>query len=350
VIEIPPTLATALSALAGRWPRRELAAAAARLSSAYRADGAPGRPLRELDAAAYAVYRMPATYAAVRAALAAAQRRDPAWRPRSVCDLGAGTGAVAWAVADAFGGGIASVSDDVEAGNDHGFSVVIDAVERDPAMARIGQQMSPATARVRWVVRDVTAPARPSAEPGGPGTGPDLAVLAYSLGELVAENRAAVVDGIAADADSVLIVEPGTPRGFATIVAAREALVRLGLHVLAPCPHSRPCPVEAPDWCHFAQRLPRSAAMRQLKGADLAYEDEKFSYVLVRRADVADVTESGAAAARIVRHPRHHGGHTGLRLCDPSGELRDVVVSKRDREAYRRARKAEWGHPWPGGG
>ena len=40
----------------------------------------------------------------------------------------------------------------------------------------------------------------------------------------------------------------------------------------------------APDWCHFTQRLPRSRAHKQIKEADVPFEDEKFSYVALTRA------------------------------------------------------------------
>ena len=57
-----------------------------------------------VDVIAYAAYRMPATYAAVRAALAQVAGRCPTLAPTSLLDLGGGTGAAAWAVTDAFPG------------------------------------------------------------------------------------------------------------------------------------------------------------------------------------------------------------------------------------------------------
>src|SRR5438477_130956 len=42
--------------------------------------------------------------------------------------------------------------------------------------------------------------------------------------------------------------------------------------------------VIAADWCHFTQRLPRSRAHKQLKSAELPFEDEKFIYVALSRA------------------------------------------------------------------
>jgi ribosomal protein RSM22 (predicted rRNA methylase) len=104
----------------------------------------------------------------------------------------------------------------------------------------------------------------------------------------------------------------------------------------APCPGGGACPVIEPDWCHFAARVERSSLHRQLKGGDLGYEDEKFSYVALGRHAVEP------AASRIVRRPHHQPGLIVLQTCSPQG-LQSVRVSKRDRSRFRAARHAAWG-------
>ena len=94
------------------------------------------------------------------------------------------------------------------------------------------------------------------------------------------------------------------------------------------------------DWCHFSQRLERTAQHRRLKGAELGYEDEKFSYLVATRLDVP------AAHARIVRHPGKHGGHVQLELCTSRGTIENTTVAKSNKEAYKRARQAKWGENW----
>src|SRR5947207_7141847 len=58
----------------------------------------------DLDVAAYAAYRMPATFAATRGALGQLRAVLPGFRPARLVDVGGGTGAAAWAATDAFPG------------------------------------------------------------------------------------------------------------------------------------------------------------------------------------------------------------------------------------------------------
>jgi ribosomal protein RSM22 (predicted rRNA methylase) len=94
------------------------------------------------------------------------------------------------------------------------------------------------------------------------------------------------------------------------------------------------------DWCHFAERIERSSLHRRLKQGALGYEDEKFSYLIVAKEP------HSLPNARIVRHPQHHSGHTGLTLCTSKGSLEAMTVSRRTPELYKRVRKAEWGDSW----
>src|SRR3954468_16184738 len=82
-------------------PPPTLPRSAARLSTRYRQGDAATSPILscEADVAAYAGYRMPATYAAVHAVLAEAASRAPGFEPRTQIDVGGGTGAAVWAAA-----------------------------------------------------------------------------------------------------------------------------------------------------------------------------------------------------------------------------------------------------------
>src|SRR6202011_2337019 len=116
----------------------------------------------------------------------------------------------------------------------------------------------------------------------------DLVVASYLIGEISDAERKALGELMwTKTRDTLLIVEPGTPAGYARILALRAQLIASGAHVAAPCPHNDKCPLQAPDWCHFTQRLPRSRAHQQIKGVELPFEDEKFIYVALARAPVA---------------------------------------------------------------
>lgn len=72
----------------------------------------------------------------------------------------------------------------------------------------------------------------------------------------------------------------------------------------------------------------------------MSYEDEKYSYVAVSRAEGLPI------AARVIRHPQVRSGHIRLVLCTPVG-VKHVVVARSNREAYRRARELRWGSAIP---
>ena len=98
--ELPVALAEALdNALADVSPQ-DLQRASARLSERYR-EGRPRGPVARTDAdvLAYAATRLPATFAAVSAALEAVRDQRPGWEPRSMLDVGAGPGTGLWAAA-----------------------------------------------------------------------------------------------------------------------------------------------------------------------------------------------------------------------------------------------------------
>jgi ribosomal protein RSM22 (predicted rRNA methylase) len=136
--------------------------------------------------------------------------------------------------------------------------------------------------------------------------------------------------------DTLLVVEPGTPAGYARIITLRQQLIATGAHVAAPCPHDGKCPLQAPDWCHFTQRLPRLRAHMQIKGAELPFEDEKFSYVALTRVPVRK------RLARVLAPPVVGKAEISAKLCTPEG-LVTAKVARRAKTAYARARHWRWG-------
>jgi ribosomal protein RSM22 (predicted rRNA methylase) len=316
------TLRTALGDLLDGLPPRQAAQAVERLIANYRGATPTDAPiLRDrADVAAYAAYRMPATFEAVRSALAAFADAVPRWTPGSHTDIGGGTGAATWAVSATWAG-TRPVT-------------VLDWAEPALALGREVAAANPALGDARW--------RRARIGPALELEATDLVTASYVLNELSAADRAALVDAAAAAAQAVVIVEAGTPDGYARIIEARDRLIAAGFRVAAPCPHSAACPiVPGEDWCHFSARVSRSSLHRQVKGGSLPYEDEKFSYVAAARFPVSP------AAARVVRRPQIRKGQVLLDLCETEERLSRTTVTKRHGDLYKAARDADWGDAWP---
>ncbi|MGW2031864.1 small ribosomal subunit Rsm22 family protein [Streptomyces sp. NPDC001761] len=315
-------LRTALAELLDGLPPTEVTAAVDRLIANYRGDTPTHAPiLRDrADVAAYAAYRMPATFEAVHRALEAFAATVPDWTPAGHADVGGGTGAATWAVSATWPG-------------ERGVTV-LDWAEPALALGREIAAANPALKDARWqrarIGKDLTLDAT------------DLVTVSYVLNELAEADRAALVDAAAGAARTVVIVEAGTPAGYARVIEARDRLIRAGFRIAAPCPHSAACPI-APgtDWCHFSARVGRSSLHRQVKGGSLAYEDEKFSYVAATRLP------AGPAPARVVRRPQIRKGQVLLDLCESEERLRRTTVTKRHGDLYKAARDADWGDAWP---
>jgi ribosomal protein RSM22 (predicted rRNA methylase) len=99
---LPAELKTALDAKLEGLSRKEAAGRAALISKTYRNSGGSGTIRTGTDALAYALARMPATYAAITASLNALCKIRPGFAPQNLLDVGAGPGTASWAAAEAF--------------------------------------------------------------------------------------------------------------------------------------------------------------------------------------------------------------------------------------------------------
>ncbi len=325
-MQLPFPLRQAIERQTGSQSLSSLTQAAGELSQKYREQILPGKPFIATDAhrLAYAATRMPATFAASRAALAEVLRLAPALKIESLLDLGAGTGAAAWAAVETF------------APLHH-----LTLIEQDSRLIELGRKLAQAAGQqalrsANWQAANLRTLAEFAPH--------DLVVCSYSLGEIEPAAAARILNAAWQAARQMLvIIEPGTMKGFETIRAARTQLIEAGAFVIAPCPHQNACPMTAAtDWCHFAARFERSSLHRRLKGGTLGYEDEKFSYLAAAKYPAAP------AAARVIRHPLRQSGYARLQLCAPDG-LQTVTITKRDTPAWKRARKTDWGDAWDNG-
>src|SRR5436190_14061076 len=100
--DLPAELKAALDGRLRGFSRSDAVTRAASISKTYRDGGGSGAIKSETDALAYALARMPATYAAVVASLNALCEVRPDFAPASLLDIGAGPGTASWAAAEAF--------------------------------------------------------------------------------------------------------------------------------------------------------------------------------------------------------------------------------------------------------
>jgi ribosomal protein RSM22 (predicted rRNA methylase) len=313
--DLPPDLRAALDKVATGVSRKGLAARAAAQSQNYRAGGG-SRDIRSRDdALAYAFSRMPATYAAAIAVFNALREvRDLA--PRSLIDIGAGPGTAAFAATQAF----PSLAD-------------IRLVESNTEMRALGTALLAQSERP--ALRAASYIALPAGAAGAPAA--DLVTASYVAGEIAPGERATFARMLwRAAAQALVVIEPGTPAGYERVMEVRSLLIAEGAHVAAPCPHDNGCPLTAPDWCHFAQRLPRSRDHLQVKGVEVPFEDEKFSYVALVR------TPPGCIDARVLAPPVVTKAAVTTKLCTADGIVHDIAA-RRDGATYRRAKSWRWG-------
>ena len=314
--DLPAELKAALDGKLGGFSRSDAAGRAATISKTYRDGGGSGGIRSENDALAYALARMPATYAAVTASLNALVEIRPDFAPASLLDVGAGPGTATWAAGEAF----PSLQDfTLLDANDALRALALGLVTDSFRLRDISYERG--EARVTLKKADTA----------------DLVVASYMIGEISdAEQRALAELMWEKTRDTLLVVEPGTPAGYARIIALRERLIAAGAHVAAPCPHDDKCPLAAPDWCHFTQRLQRSRAHKQIKGAELPFEDEKFAYVALTRAPGV------ARPSRVLAQPVVTKIEVTAKLCTPAG-LAITKTPRRAKADYARARRWRWG-------
>jgi ribosomal protein RSM22 (predicted rRNA methylase) len=315
--ELPHSLRSRLEALAEGRSGRVLSERSAAISEHYRAfRPSSGQIAAGDDALAYAMSRMPATYAAVLSALDAADARLVDFSPRTLFDAGAGPGTASWAALSQW--------PDIGA---------VTMMDHSPDFLKLARGLMPEAEVLRSDLLGA---------PLGERTF-DLVTAGYVLTELADERLQAAVEALWARAEGLLvIVEPGRPRDYERLMRVRDLLIAAGGQVVAPCPHEKACPLPEGDWCHFSVRLQRSREHMRMKGAVLPYEDEKFSYLAVARPGIA----LHPAQSRIIAPAERSKFAIELPLCTENG-LQRLSIAKRDPERFRIARKLDWGDVWP---
>ncbi|XP_021757722.1 methyltransferase-like protein 17, mitochondrial [Chenopodium quinoa] len=252
------------------------------------------------ETVAYVATRMPAVYSACYRILREIKRRVPEFSPVNVLDFGSGTGSAFWALREVWPKSLERINliEPSQSMQRAGVSLVRD-IKDLPLVHSYN--------KIQSLTQDIKKAERAH----------DLVIASYVLGEIPSlKDRIAIARQLwGLTRDILVLVEPGTPEGFNIISQMRshilwmekrkrrklEAKMRktdgaaenleasnVGAFVIAPCPHDGPCPLaKSGKYCHFVQRLERTESQRAFKrsnGSPLrGFEDEKFSYVVLRR-------------------------------------------------------------------
>ena len=288
-----------------------LRANADQLTERYRA----GQTSARVDLAAYLTTRMPATYAAVSKVLGEVARVHPDFAPTSMLDSGAGPGTASWAALAAWPE-LSSIT-------------MIEADARFVELAGTLAKSSGLEALAKaTITRSKMSESTANAE---------LVIAAYVFAEMAEKDAGEAALKLWAQTENTLvIIEPGTPRGFARIHAARQILIKAGAHIIGPCTHAAQCPMRGSDWCHFTVRLARSREHMHAKQATVSFEDEPFSWIAVSRQPLP------LSGARVIRPPEQDKHSMTFKICNEQG-LTDRVIARRDKAAYKLYRKTTWG-------
>jgi ribosomal protein RSM22 (predicted rRNA methylase) len=320
--DLPPDVKAGLERLAHGMSRSALAGRAAAQSRNYRTGGGSRQIASDSDVLAYAFTRLPATYAATSAVLNAMRETLPAFQPRTMLDVGAGPGTAVFAAAQAFETLVDIRLIDANSGlRKLALNLMADADSETLRQIVHGQSYLHGNALT------LLAQAQPA----------DLVISSYMAGEIALGELSHFTQLLwAATAGALVVIAPGTPEGYERIMRMRGELIAAGAHVAAPCPHERPCPLRPPDWCHFAQRLPRSRDHLRVKGAEVPFEDEKFSYMVLSRGTPQ------TADARVLASPKVTKSAITAKLCTDDGVEIDIAP-RRNADAYRERKSWRWG-------
>ncbi len=262
--------------------------------------------------AEYARDIAPRTEAALARVLAEVYDARGAAPPGRAIDLGAGTGAAGRVLRARFGESFEVVAVDRTAGP--GLVRANLAVELPAVAGRLGRL-------------------------GGLGSF-DLVVAAHLLNELFVDRapaervalrarRVRAWSTLLAPNGLLILIEPALRDTSRELLAVRDQVLAAGLHVVAPCFWTGPCPALAleRDWCHDAAPVPSKPRV-------------DFSYLVLR----AEPVPPAPTLSRVVSDPMPEKGRLRLFVCGPQGRhplIRLTRYRARENAPLDRARRGD---------
>ncbi len=315
-MDLPLNLKNAIELMVEGEKLEELKAISFKLTEKYKYESGNNASLigSKKEVLVYSIVRMPATFGAVYDTLTYVNELNH-FGIKSLIDVGAGTGAGTWAA------------------NSFYELTSIQCLEKDENMMNVGKELMKEDDKlqrlVQWQKYDLLKDELKSSA--------DLILSSYVLNELDFNQRRNAVIDMWSNANKVLlIIEPGTKVGFSIIKEIRSIILKLGGHIIAPCPHENECPVKEDDWCHFACRVQRSKIHKLIKDGDAPFEDEKYAYIAFSKEEV------NRCQNRIMRHPYITKGKIDLTVCNNDG-IKNISIRKKDGDVYKKAKKCKQG-------
>jgi ribosomal protein RSM22 (predicted rRNA methylase) len=325
-MQLPSGLRHILEIFANDFPRSALERASIDISERYRRLNKTD-PVLAIESAseamAYGATRLPATYCSASKALESLKKGMPDFFPVSVLDAGAGPATALFAA--------------IEHWPDISNTTLI---EPNPHLLSLGKKLLSASypnVNPVWEQAEITVAATLNKQY-------DLVLCGYVLNEIEQEKgKNIVLDTVKklwnATSGALVIIEPGTPASYDNLMRVRNWLIADNAYIVAPCTHSKPCPLsekKSQKWCHFSVRVERSKLHRQVKkDADLPYEDEKFSYIIAAKKQAL------IPSFRLIGNPRG-SRMIEVDVCTSSGEEKHMNIGKSSSH-HKAFRKAQWG-------
>ncbi|KAJ1818775.1 37S ribosomal protein S22 [Coemansia sp. RSA 2675] len=343
----------------------------------------PGTPLKPHtleygrgETAAYLAACTPGTYGAIYNILAELSQRIPDFTPRSVMDFGSGPGTALWAIQEVWPTEKLEKYQGIDVSED--MLLCAEAIIADSPVPEDGQR-----------VRDIKFSRYLPPSPSDPQERHDLVVSAFALSELPTDSmRKTTVETLwGHTADTLVLVDRGTPDSARMISEARDQILALGdCFTVAPLPNDLPDPtILTPAWIHFSQRTQRPGFTMLTKQSKSNVEDLRYSYAILRRGtrptmaslpkqaeeeavglsvaeanpekylptgELRKTTQRLALEAyqwpRIILPPMKRKGHVVIDVSTVNGKVERWTFTKtHNKQSYRDARKASWGDLFP---
>ncbi len=309
-----------LNSLAERIPLKELRKSYEFLSDSYKS---PKSPLQfsPLICLSYAIARMPATLSV----------QEKIWKifqeqitlkntPLSLVDVGAGPGTILWSLPNKT------------------WIKNLTLVEKNSSFITLSKKIAKENPYIKnkelditYIQQDISTSPIPSA---------DIIFASYWLNEMKHIDK--IIENIWQAAEKyIIIIEPGTPLGFKNILKARQFFINKGALIIAPCPGNISCPLKdhSTMWCHFRTRLPRHKNHAYIKSANLSFEEEPYSYLIVqKKIDISSFSTKNRIISSVKKTKL--GAET---LICTSENLQQLVVLKKEKASYKHLLKKKWG-------